>query len=180
MALLAPDFQQNGRLRGRRSGVGAFSLGAAAVLALALAGCGGHYTKQNFVQSADGICLSTTRAVRLLTAPQFTGTAARQQQSLGKYLTRVAPLLQSKQRRLAALRKPPGTKREQRLLAQWLAAEHASAISFKKLAVATSSGNSGAVANAGAELAAVPVVRLAAQYGAHACAAPGATYTHAP
>jgi hypothetical protein len=174
MSRLTPDCQRNGRLRAL-----AIKLGLVALLALCVAGCGSHYTKQDFVSRANGICLSTTRAARSLTPPQFTGTAAQQRRSLGRYLTHVAPLVQSQARRLAALPKPPATKREYRLLDRWLAAEHTSALSFKNLAVAASSGSAQAVADASAQLSAVPVVRLASQYGAHDCAGPAASYSHA-
>jgi hypothetical protein len=183
MSPLASDSPRNSRLRVgaiSRLRVAAISPGLAAVLALCLAGCGSHYTRQDFISRANGICLSTTRAVRSLTPPQFTGTAAQQQHSLGEYLTHVAPLVQSQARRLAALPQPPGSKRQQRLLARWLAAEQSSAVGFKKFAAAAISGNADAVADAGAAVAAVPVVQLASQYGARDCAAPGASYTHAP
>jgi hypothetical protein len=147
-----------------------------AVIGALIAGCGTPYTKQDFVKRADGICLSTTRAVRSLTPPQFTGSAAQQQRSLSQYLGRVSPLVRAEARHLAALPKPPGRPAQLALLQRWLAAEHATASGIQVLAAAARGGNSEEVSAASSALAAVPVVMLASRYGVKDCAGPGATY----
>lgn len=149
-----------------------------AVLAVALAGCGSSYTRRDFVQRADGICLATTRAVRSLPSPAFTGTAEQQRRSLGRYLARVAPLVQKQARRLSALPRPPGGSHEQKSIGRWLTAAHESADLLAHLAYVARTGDASAVADADAQLAAVPVVHLAANVGARSCAGPGATVVH--
>lgn len=147
-------------------------------MALALSGCGSSYSKHDFIQRAEGICLSTTRAVRSLAPPEFTGTAEQQRQSLGAYLARVSPLEQRQARRLSALPKPPGGRREQQLIERWLTAVHESADELSHLAGVARNGDASGVADARDQLAAVPVAHLATEVGAHACAGPGATYVH--
>jgi hypothetical protein len=152
------------------------NLGVVALLIVLLAGCGGTgYTKRDFVERADGACLSTTRALRSLTPPRFTGTAAQRQRSLSTYLARVSQLVQSEARRLSALPKPPGDRAERELLTRWLTAVHASASGIQELAAAARAGDAAAVSAARAALATVPVVKLASRYGAVACAGPSVT-----
>ena len=143
--------------------------------AVVLAGCGSSYTRADFIRRADGICLTTTRAVRSLPPPRFTGTT-QQRRSLGAYLMRLAPLVQAEARRLAALPKPPDGPGRRRLLARWLAAVRVSGDELAQLGAATGTGRAGAVARISGELASAPVVRLARRYGARACSGPGATY----
>jgi hypothetical protein len=150
--------------------------GVALLGALALASCGSSYTKQDFVQRASGICTDTTRSLRLLTPPSFSGSAAANQKSLATYLEGAAPIVGRESRRLSALPRPSQSAAQARLLRHWLTAVKSSAAGFKKLAAAAQGGDAEAESAANAELAANPVVRLAASYGAHACAGPGATY----
>jgi hypothetical protein len=142
-----------------------------------LAGCGSSYTKADFVHRANGICLSTTRAERLLTPPEFSGTDAQKQQSVSAYLARVSGLVRTEAGRLRALPTPPGRPPELKLLNRWLAAVRASASGLQVLGAAEKGGNRGAITAATAALAALPVVTLASRYGAKDCAGPGATYS---
>jgi hypothetical protein len=144
--------------------------------AVLVAGCGSSYTRADFIQRADGICTGTTRAVRLLKPPQFGQASVQQQRSSGAYFGHAASLVKSEARRLSALPVPPETGAQRRVRVQWLAAVHDSAAALQALAEATSKGDTAATTAANQRLAANPVVRLAARYGAHACAGPGATY----
>jgi hypothetical protein len=152
-------------------------MAACLAIGAVVAGCGTQYTKHDFIKRADGICLSTTRSVRSLPQPQFTGSAAQQQRSLSSYLSRVSALVSAEARHLAALPKPPGRPAQRALLRRWLAAVHATAAGIQVLAAAAHSGNAETVSAAKAALAAVPVVSLASRYGAKDCAGPGATYS---
>jgi hypothetical protein len=141
-----------------------------------VAGCGAGYTKADFIQRADGICTGTTRAARLLKPPQFTATTQVQRRSSAAYFRSVAAVVKRESQRLSALPVPPGSAAQRRLRVRWLAATHDSASELLALGQATAAGDTSAVTAANVKLAANPVVKLAAQYGAHACAGPGATY----
>ncbi len=152
-------------------------LSAAAVLVgLLVAGCGGSYTRADFIQRADGICTGTTRQIRLLRPPQFGATTVLERRSSARYLIDAAELVKQEARRLSALPRPPENASQRRLRSRWLAEVHSSATELLALASATSTDDAAAMSSAEGKLAANPVVKLAGEYGARACAGPGATY----
>jgi hypothetical protein len=146
------------------------------VVGVCVAGCGSSYTRADFIQRADGICTGATRDVRLLKPPEFAAGSEAQQRSSAEYLQSAASIVRREAIRLTGLPKPPETAAQRRLRVSWLAAAHASATDLRALASATAAGDTAAATAANAKLAANPVVKLAAQYGARACAGPGATY----
>jgi hypothetical protein len=148
-----------------------------ALVGMLVAACGSTYTRADFIRRADGICLSTTRALRSLTPPQFTGSAVQQQLSLSRYLARVSPLVSAESRRLAGLPKPPGRPADAALLQRWLRAVHDSASDIHVLGDSERAGDPAFIAAARTALGALPVVKLASRYGMKACAGPGASYS---
>jgi hypothetical protein len=153
------------------------ALAICVVIGALVAGCGTQYSKRDFIKRADGICLNTTRAVRSLTTPQFTGSAVQRRLSLSRYLARVSRLVSAESHSLAKLPKPPGRPAEQALLQRWLHAVQASASDLHVLGDSERAGDPAFIAAARSALSAVPVVALASRYGAKDCAGPGATYS---
>ena len=143
-------------------------------LAVALTGCG-SYTKKDFTAQADAICAHTLQQIRALPPPVFSGGERARLTALGRYLSRGLPLVQSEERRLVGLRRPPGTRRQRLLLAEFMVAERQVAADYAALAHATTSGSPAEISAAGAALRASPVSALAAEYGLRDCASPGAT-----
>jgi hypothetical protein len=152
----------------------AVAVAAVCASALALAGCGSH-TKRNFTAQADAICAHTLQQLRALPPPVFTGGERARLTALARYLARGAPLLASEAGRLDALQRPPGSRRQQALLARFLGAERRVAADYAALARAAATGSPAAVSAAGAALRTNPVSSLAAAYGLHDCGSPGAT-----
>jgi hypothetical protein len=147
-----------------------------AIVSVIAAGCGSSYTKADFVQRADGICTATTRVIRSLKPPEFAASSALQRRSSVAYFVHAASIVDKEARQLSSLAVPPETAAQRRVRRRWLASVQASAAQLKALAKATGTGDTSGVTAANQKLAANPVVELAAQYGAHACAGPGATY----
>jgi hypothetical protein len=146
------------------------------IVSVVAAGCGSSYTKADFIQRADGICTATTRVIRSLKPPQFAASSVLQRRSSVAYFVQAASIVNKEARQLSSLAVPPETAAQRRVRRHWLASVQASAAELKALAKATGTGDASAVTAADQKLAANPVVTLAAQYGAHACAGPGATY----
>lgn len=159
---------------------GARLLVALVFVVTCLVACGSSYTKADFVTRAEGICLTTTRAIRSLNSPSFTGTPAEQRVSLGGYLVKVARRVSSEARHLSSLRKPPGTRREARLLGRWLAAVRESGNELADLGTAAGTADPTTVARSTAALGRLQVVDLARDYGVRGCAGPSASYAHLP
>jgi hypothetical protein len=138
-----------------------------AALAVVLGGCGGSYTKHDFIASADAICASTVRATRALAPP-----ASAQLGPFGRYLAKLVPILQDENRQIDALRRPTGGRAP---LRRYLDALRESVVEFRALEAAAKAGNPESLARAQEALRSNPVTSLAANYGLRSCAAPGAT-----
>jgi hypothetical protein len=134
-------------------------------LAVVLAGCGGGYTKSDFVARADAICASALRQTRSIPPGA----------DLGGYLAAVLAVVQSEATQLRALRRPPDTAGDRATLEQYFAALGQTVSDYRQLAAAAQSGDQQIVASAEASLAASPLESLAARYGLRSCGAPTAT-----
>ena len=139
-------------------------------VAALLAGCGGTYTRRDFIARADAICVSAVRAARSLTPP-----AGQQLGALTGYLGEVLPIVRSESKQIHALRRPVEGARNRTLLASYLAALGQVVSDYEELAAAARRGDGAGAARAEEALRASPVTSLAASYGLSACAAPGAT-----
>ncbi|MDQ6778744.1 MAG: hypothetical protein M3071_21540 [Actinomycetota bacterium] len=135
-----------------------------------LAGCGGPYTKHDFVASANAICAAAVRDSRQLVPP-----TSGQLSALAPYLAKVVPIVQSEDRQMRALQHPTGSRSDSATLAKYLAALKQSVADFQALEAAAKAGNRSGVASAEAALRVTPVTSLAASYGLRSCAAAGAT-----
>jgi hypothetical protein len=144
---------------------------AIATLATALAGCGGAYTKHDFIARADAICASAVRQARSIPPPP---SSAGQDSAVSSYLRSVIPIMRSETRQLRAL-KPAGDTRDRATLARWLGALQRDISTYAALAAAAKRGDQQAVSSAEASLRASPTVSLASAYGLRACSAPGST-----
>jgi hypothetical protein len=136
-----------------------------------LAGCGGSYTKGDFIARADAICASAvrqTRSIAPVSAPQSLN-------ALAQYVSQVSPVVQSEVSQLRALRRPGGGARDRAALTAYLAASAQVAGYWRELGAAATRGDAQGVASAEAALRATPVASLAAGYGLHSCGTPGAT-----
>jgi hypothetical protein len=153
-------------------------LGATVALLTAaglLAGCGGAYTKRDFIASADAICASTVRQTRSLPPPSFTSSKSQQLSALAGYLAVVLPLVRSEASRLRALRRPTADARNRAALQRYLRALDQEVGDYRALAAAAKRRDPQGVASAEAGLRRSPVASLAASYGLHSCGIPGAT-----
>lgn len=139
------------------------------VLAMLLSGCG-SYTKHDFVTSANAICASAVRQVRVVPPPASTGIA-----DTAGYLAKVLPIVQSEDRQIHALRHPSQSAREQAALRQYLSALSSFTADFARFAQAARSDDRDALANAEAALRASPLAARAASYGLSSCGTPGPT-----
>jgi hypothetical protein len=63
----------------------------ACLAAAVLAGCGGTYTKRDFIARADAICAGAVRETRAIAPPAFSGTGAQRISALAQYLARCYP-----------------------------------------------------------------------------------------
>jgi hypothetical protein len=140
-------------------------------LALLVAGCGGSYTKQDFVDRANAICASALRQTRAISPP----SAPQKNRALAEYLTQALPIVQSEADQLRGLRRPPGTDRDRAALTRYLAALTQQVTAIRRLKTAAVGGDSQGVATAEAALSATQVSPLAASYGLRSCATPGGT-----
>lgn len=141
----------------------------AALLAVALAGCGSANTKRDFVARADAICAAATREERALPPPGATVT-------LAGYLTRVAGVVAREARDLRRLPRPQQRASQRRELASYLDALGAAATEFRAAAQAAASGDSARLLVSQSALASSRAPALATAYGLATCGNPGATY----
>jgi hypothetical protein len=147
--------------------------GGLALIVLA-GGCGGGYTKRDFIARADAICASTVRQLRSIPAPSF-GQSATGHDALAGYLAAALPLVQSESRQLHALPRPPQKAADRSVLTSWLGAVAQVVEDYRQFEAAAQRGDAQRVASAEAALRASPVASLAASYGLSSCATPGAT-----
>jgi hypothetical protein len=141
------------------------------VLALVLGGCGGAYTKQDFIKSADAICASAVRATRALRPP-----ASAQPAAYARWLARLLPILKSEDKQILALKRPQANSA---LLRRYLAALNGSVSEFKELerVFASETETPQDLGQVNKALRSNPVATLAARYGMRSCGNPGATVT---
>jgi hypothetical protein len=100
-------------------------------LAAVLAGCGGGYTKSDFVARADAICASALRQTRSIPPGA----------DLGGYLAAVLAVVQSEATQLRALRRPPDTAGDRATLEQYFAALGQTVSDYRQLAAAAQNGD---------------------------------------
>src|SRR5262249_3657289 len=143
--------------------------------AAVLGGCGGKYTKQDFVARANAICDSTVRDTRRIPPPSFTGSAPQRLEALAGYVGPVLPIARSEEAKRRDLKRPPGTPGELRLLDRYYAALGKSVASYRDLQTAAQNGDAAGVTAAVAALRANPVATLATRYGIRSCGVPGTT-----
>jgi len=155
----------------RQSPLGAIVAGV--TLAALLAGCGGSYTKRDFIARADAICVTTLRKARSIAPPSF--AKGQQLRALATYFAAEAPIVESEATQIRTLPRPTQKARDRAALARYLAALADEAGNFKKLAAAAARGDRTGVASAEAALQASPVTSLATSYGLSSCGTPGAT-----
>jgi hypothetical protein len=130
-----------------------------------LAGCGGSYTKKDFLARANAICASAVRQARSIPPGG----------PLAGYVATVLPIVQSEASQLRGLKRPPVGARERAQLDQYFGALTQVVDNYRQLASAAKQGDRQAVTAAEAELRASPVTALATANGLHACGTPGAT-----
>jgi hypothetical protein len=136
-----------------------------ATVAAIAAGCGGaSYTKRDFVARADAICAAAVRNARAVEPGALAASYAA-----------LAAVVESEQRQLHSLRRPPGRARERALLGRYFAALDGVVSDFRRLASAAAAGDAQGVAEAEAALRSSPVSALAASYGLSSCGTPGST-----
>jgi hypothetical protein len=148
---------------------------AALALVALLSGCGGSYTRADFVSRADAICLGTVRQLRSVASVAITTTGG--EQASATYLERAAPIVRSEAKQIAALPRPAEGKRAAAELIAYVAALRDVAAGFRSLARAERSGDDAAFAQAIERLRANPVASLAQRYGLRYCGTPKATIT---
>ncbi len=154
--------------RGSRRAAAAFALAAATV---GLAACGSSYTRQDFVDRANGICtdaLGQTRAIAPSGAPQSN-------QALAAYLRRVLPVVQQEASQLRALRRPPGSDADKAVLDRYLSAFDGQVAATKRLRDAAARGDDDGVSAAENDLQSNQAAALAAKFGLKSCSTPGST-----
>ena len=142
-----------------------------------VAGCGGSYTKRDFVARADAICASALRQLRSIPPPSSSPSAAPPAGAPAGYLATVLAVEQSQYRQLRALRRPAQDNVGRAKLTRWLASLTRVVEDYRELATAAQRGNAEGVSSAEAALRASPVGSLAASYGLSSCASPGPTTT---
>jgi hypothetical protein len=140
-------------------------------LTLLVAGCGSSYSRQDFVDRANGICANAVRQTRAIPS----SGAPQKNRALAEYLTQALPIAQSEADQLRALRRPPGTDREKAALTKYFSALTQQVTAIRRLKTAAAGGDSQGVAIAEAALTATQASSLAAKYGLRSCANPGAT-----
>jgi hypothetical protein len=138
---------------------------AALMAVVLIAGCGGSYTKSDFVARADAICASALRQTRSIDPTN----------ALGQYVAAVLPIVQSEATQLRALKRPAQDARDKAALSRYLGALAQEVQNYRKLAVAAKRGDGQGVTDAEAALRASPAASLASGYGLRACGTPGAT-----
>ncbi len=141
------------------------------MFAALLAGCGGAYTKSDFIARADAICATAVRDTRSA-APQ---AAPQQLGALAQYLTAILPVVQSEVSQIRALKRPSEDGRDRATLSRYLEASAQELGYYRALAAAARRGDAQRVASAEAALRASPAASLAASYGLRSCGTPGAT-----
>jgi hypothetical protein len=144
---------------------------ALAAVSVGLAACGSSYTKQNFVDRANGICtdaLAQTRAIAPTGAPESN-------RALAAYLRRVLPIVQQEASQLRALRRPPGSDADNAALDRYLSALDGEVAATKRLRDAAARGDGDGVSAAENDLQSSEAASLAARYGLKSCASPGST-----
>jgi hypothetical protein len=135
-----------------------------AAACLGATACGGHpVTKKDVVARANGICISTLRAVRSVPPPSG---GAGSPSALARYLQKVAPIVGQEASDTRALPRPA---QDRALLNRYVTAVTASADQYRALASAAKRGDSAAVSQGLAALRASPVSALAARYGLTRC-----------
>lgn len=134
-------------------------------LAALVAGCGGAYSKSDFIARADAICASSLRQTRVI-AP---GTA------LPTYLDELLAIVQSETAQLRALKRPPGSAHDRATLNGYFAALAQDVENYRALAAAAKRGDQQTVSSLEAALGASPSDSLAASYGLRSCSTPGST-----
>jgi hypothetical protein len=144
-----------------------------AVAATVLAGCGGS-SKSDFTAQANAICAHTIRSLRAV--PATTGApGSGADAALAAFLAQAAPIVSSEARQLNGLGRPDGSGAQRKLLARYLAAVNKTAAAYTALGRAARAGDARGIAAAQASLRSSPAAALAAAYGLHDCASPGAT-----
>jgi hypothetical protein len=139
--------------------------------AVGLAACGSSYTRQDFVNRANGICtdaLQQTRAIAPAGAPQSN-------RALAAYLRQVLPIVQHEANQLRALRRPPGSGAEKTALDRYLSALDGEVAATRRLRDAAARGDGDGVSAAENDLQSSQAASLAAKYGLKSCATPGST-----
>lgn len=139
-----------------------------------IAGCGGAYTKSDFIARADAICATAVRETRSAAPPQ---TGPQQLSALAQYLAEILPVVQSEVSQIRALKRPSGDTRDGVALSRYLQASARDVGYYRALAAAAKRGDAQGVASDEAALRASPVTSLAASYGLRSCGTPGATVT---
>jgi hypothetical protein len=129
------------------------------------AGCGGAYTKADFVARANAICASSLREARSI--PSGSGPTT--------YLAAELPILEAEADQLLKLRRPPGPAKDQAILSRYFHALDQTVQAYRQLDIAVRHGDQQTVADAEAALADSPLPSLATSYGLQSCGAPGAT-----
>lgn len=163
-----PTFRKLLRARSLRPFATAVALAA---IALGTPACGSSYTRQDFVDRANGICtdaLAQTRAIAPAGAPQSN-------RALATYLRQVLPIVQHEASQLRALRRPPGSEADKTALTHYLAALDGEVVATKRLRDAAARGDGDGVSAAETDLQSNQAEALAAKYGLKSCAAPGST-----
>jgi hypothetical protein len=145
------------------------------ILVALLPGCGGSYTKSDFIARADAICTGAVRQTRSLAPPAAGGSGPQQLRALGRYLGKLLPVVQSEAAQVRGLKRPVGDPRDRAALQRYLGALEQAAGDYRELAAAAKRGDAQAVASAEGALRASPVGSLAAGYGLRVCGNAGST-----
>jgi hypothetical protein len=144
---------------------------AAVAVAIALAACGSSYTRQDFVDRANGICANSTSQTREIAQ----SGAPQSNRALAAYLRQVLPIVQQQASQLRALRRPPGSDADKAALDRYLSALDGEVAATKRLRAAAARGDGDGVSAAESDLQSNQAASLAAKYGLKSCAAPGST-----
>jgi hypothetical protein len=162
---------------GRRQGDGLRRSITLAVLLVATvpAGCGGSYTKRDFIARADAICASSLREARAIGPPSSGGAAGASSAALSGYLAKLLPVVEAETSRLRALQSPRQSARDRATFDRWMAALAQDVEGYRRLAAAAGRGDIEGVVSAEAVLRTSPAAGLAASYGLRACGTPRGT-----
>ncbi len=154
-------YQTPPRRRGRRTAAGL-------LLALAVAGCGGHTaTKSDVIARGNAICAAAVRELRA-TAPPAPGSLP----ALSRYLQQLLPIVR---REVSDLKGLPRPAQDRALLDRYVSGVTKLGSTYADLAAAAERGDQEGVDQALAALQANSASALAGRYGLRQCASAATT-----